>query len=479
MGPRLRLVLVCMCLLFAPGITGRAQPIGELMKPDRMVIRGATAFAPEQIRNGLYRNQEFGLAAKPTMPATEYLELVRRQLLAGYSRSGYGQSQITVTVDQEENAHRVIVDIQEGPLAVCGPVRVTGVPEEKTAVICRSLAGEQGTPESAERREGIGDEGSFVEFEEVGTEPRPDDPFWPAGTPANLHESGQRKIRQRVQAILSDEGFGGAEVESRCELEGQQAVLHVQVCGLTDPAVIAELQVTGNDRDTDQEVLQYLGLQIGQPWTVHEQYRVLRSLWMSARFRETRLRAEMAADGAHVMIDVRDYGAAPKLTGEFSREEAALLKLREWLVSGEGKSKDFVWQSDFKNFLLNCIVSARHGMLVEFAAGRDEEARQRSKHIVYFGPQELRIYAYSNQSRFTQAGWGLMLTFLLRTTRSAKTPRLSSPGNSTPRTDSNRPSRAAGRGSSAWPWTCPPCISSPWRTKRQSARSGTAMNSRS
>ena len=83
-------------------------------------------------------------------------------------------------------------------------------------------------------------------------------------------------------------------------------------------------------------------------------------------------------------------------------------------MSGEGKSKDFVWRSDYRNLLLNCIVSAQQGMLVEFAAGRDEEARQRSKHVVYFGPQELRIYAYPHQSRFTQAGWGLMVTFDLR-----------------------------------------------------------------
>ena len=198
MGPDPRRFLVCACMALGPCGTGWAQPIGELMKPDRMVIRGATAFTPDQVRTGLYRSLESGLTAKPSMPTTEYLELVRGQLLAGYARSGYGQSQITVAVDQEGNAGRR-GRRHPGRTALC--VRTGSCDGSASTRRQRSSVqtSESRThwPVAAQCAE-IANDRPFIEFEEVGTEPPPDEPLWPTGTPAYLHEKRQQDIRQRA-----------------------------------------------------------------------------------------------------------------------------------------------------------------------------------------------------------------------------------------------------------------------------------------
>ena len=166
-------------------------------------------------------------------------------------------------------------------------------------------------------------------------------------------------------------------------------------------SVVSEIYVDGNQRDTDEEVIRHVGLEIGGRWTAQSRQQILRRLWESASFCDYGVTASVVAGQARVHIRVVEYPDASPLAAGPSREDAALLKLREWIRHGEGRERDFVVQ--YANDLCegSVIISSREGAVVDLAYGETEEARQHGRHSVVFTTSSVQLYAAQQQVKLT------------------------------------------------------------------------------
>jgi hypothetical protein len=137
--------------------------------------------------------------------------------------------------------------------------------------------------------------------------------------------------------------------------------------------ILRGVWVAGNKKNSEQEIIECADAHPGTLLTAEEYHRIGRRLWQSARFVSQKLEVIPAANGVYLMIAVTEYPPAPRLSEPLSREEVALLKFREWLLSGDGHNEDLVLklgvvESDSSS--LTVVISFRSGIVVTLSDSR-------------------------------------------------------------------------------------------------------------
>src|SRR5205085_10351596 len=99
-------------------------------------------------------------------------------------------------------------------------------------------------------------------------------------------------------------------------------------------AELGDISITGNQRDSADEIMKYLGLQSGHRYGTGLAQRLKDDLDASSRFLSVsidRANTACAIEGIReivdLRIDVREYDRAPRLADDFSPEEKGLLKM--------------------------------------------------------------------------------------------------------------------------------------------------------
>ncbi len=377
------------------------QPYRVCADLDRIEFRGVQAYTPEQIQGALRIDATFTCASRLAETTDQLAALLRERLLEGYRVAGFGNVQITATTRSNADGPAIIVDIEEGPRFTAGTVHVSGASDHITALVRRRLTEPWRMPAAEDNTGDEPRQSEFVQFEPAESEADWEEALWQYGKRIALHEQQHSKLRQRIEHVLADEGYITAKFRTRVEFDSRQAFLHVDVEDLGAQATIRQIKITGNKRHTNEQIVQYLGLAIGQPWTTRRKSEILHQLWRSARFREHRVSTQAVGADVQLAVDVREYWDAPRLDEELTREETALLKLRDWLVDGEGRSKEFAWSVASDNVECSGIASSTLGAIIEIAVGNTEEARCASKHTIVLDSAGLSIYAMRKQMKFT------------------------------------------------------------------------------
>src|SRR5262249_47994274 len=125
----------------------------------------------------------------------------------------------------------------------------------------------------------------------------------------------------------------------------QTAELRVAILDEGPPGIIHDIVVTGNERDSRDDILEYLQLKPGMPFDQDVITRSQLRLWRSARYLKyeiTPVLVNTTASAVRLKIDVTEYAAVPPLSGTFSEDEHALLRFCSWLSALRSRGDDVI-----------------------------------------------------------------------------------------------------------------------------------------
>ena len=286
-----------------------AEP-SALREINNLVFTGVKSFDEADIRESLGVDFDLHLAAHPQSDMFQYMKTLEAVMLSGYRHGGFPEAIVEILFN---NTRRQIeVHVTEGPRVYCGDVDVSGENNIATAAIIRKLADAE----------------------------RPRRTVWKKGGPAPLDDEAVARIRGKIETEFADAGFFHPEFDVAIDRQpaATTASLKIAIKSEGPRAVVGNIEVTGSQRDSADDVLTHLDLRTGSPFTANSTWRLERRLSESGRYLIHQVKEQVAAkgaDGGHEVHDLkirlRDYKHARPLAQELLPAEQALVKLSQWL----------------------------------------------------------------------------------------------------------------------------------------------------
>lgn len=334
--------------------------VGDVGDPDTWHIRGAKTFEADEIRETLRFDFDTLVAAHPRALLPKLPEVIGARLTEGFLHVGFPDPQVEASYNGTTQQIEIVID--EGVRCRTGEIVVSGVAADLADKIARRLTEkhqdlDDATPEFDQHGQILnwtGPDGKAVES---------DEPLWKKGDPAPFNQGMLKALHARIEKTFEAAGFYATEFTCKVVPRGAAANLEIDVVRLGVPATIRQIDVVGNQLNTDAEILRQANLKPGALFTTAIRERVLRDLWISGRFAEQRVAIEPVAGGVDVKITVTEAAHAPRLSEPLSREAHAMLKCRQWLITGEGKERDLVFTGEHEGIQTQLIMS-RQGMLI-------------------------------------------------------------------------------------------------------------------
>ncbi len=367
--------------------------VGPLGDTTNLSFEGNKTFTARNIRDGLVTNPDFLLSSNPSAPFSKYLEAVQEHVRRGYEYNGFPQVQVTTRFDKD--SEKIVVKIQEGARYNRGPVRVLGAKTLSVDSFVDRLTQPWPPPESVPKtpqfpgernKDGlyVNPMESFRHIDNTGQPVRPKKPIWETGEPAAFSEAYLKFLNKNIRMVLSELGyfFPALEVKIVPEPNKESAELLVEILDEGPKGTIGEIEIAGNNKNTREQILKYLGLEVGMEFNRSLITKTEYSLWRSGRFLNYTVSPDVISPREprlKLHIDLKEYEAAPPLFKELSPVEKTLLKLQEHLSNlpyGEEEAVISFHSMEFGT-LLRMIVSPKKGIL--FVA---ENTDPNSKHDI-------------------------------------------------------------------------------------------------
>ena len=325
---------------------GETTVVGPWSDPNRLEISGAIQIKPTSIVAALNSDVELQLAASPQAAYLDYFIALRRRISVIYQSRGFADVRVDCGPDSFKS--KVVVRIVEGPCYVHGAIRVEGAKRIPFAEVVKQLR-EPSPPanasiESFDQVEGkrvprwIGKDGSAVSL---------DDPVWAKGEATSFTAAGKTECIRKLTRYLADLGFPAAkfDVEIAADSATHTAALIVRLTDEGPEPVVKRIRVIGSKRNSDQAIIDYLGIRLGTHWSGAKAADWRYRLWRSGRFVRANIAAtpcDDGADGLTLRIDVVELAVAPPIDEPLSAEETAMLKCRDWLAGFPERDEDAV-----------------------------------------------------------------------------------------------------------------------------------------
>lgn len=301
----------------------------------RIVFEGVEAFDVAQVQKQLSLNIDVQTAAHPRKSLTEFVETIERTVDAGYRHSGFPEATVEAAFDEQSG--RIVVHVREGIRYRCGAVRVQGLPAmleaELTEALTEKFCPLGVVPVVKRQVDGTGK----TEWQTTTGEPSGlSSPVWKSGEPARIDAFGSRPLRSQIRDFFLAQGFSSPNWKLTYELDSklQSITAVITVKDLGRHSIVDEITVVGDDRHSTEEILDYLDLKMGMPFTGRLRDKLERQLWESGRY------IESGVDPIHpkfadvpVEVTLVEHPYAPRLTEEPTTENRALSKLLDWLTN--------------------------------------------------------------------------------------------------------------------------------------------------
>ncbi len=334
--------------------------VGELGDAKRLAFEGLKTFSAQAVREGLMKDPDFLLAAHPAAPFGGYLEALQKRIRTGYQEAGFPDVQVTV-VPELKTGH-ILVRVNEGPRYRIEEVKIRGaktIPADRLAqVLMRGYPPREATAPSldfqaANRAENsasfsfsgsLGSQ-SMVVDRTTGQKVVPVPAAWERGKPLSFADPASHvRAVTNALAVLGNLGAKVAVTPER-HPEGGTVGLLVDLLDEGKLARIEEIRVEGNQKNTREDILDYLGLKPGMPWRYDLIPRIGLGLSQSARFLAFNVTANFVDNDParlRLQLALTECKPAPSLREEFSPAENVLLKLCDWLARIQNRSEDIM-----------------------------------------------------------------------------------------------------------------------------------------
>ena len=329
--------------------------VGEFDEPEKLVFEGIQTFTAEQIRSGLMADSDFVLAAHYKNQLSEYLKTVQEKVLLGYKNNGFPDTQVAVNLD--ENAKKIIVKVIEGPRYYCGNVMITGVKHISAKKMVERLTHVQSLMEREKAKLEMFDVPTGVSDSLLKT-------IWEKGKPVSFTEIKSKFLRDQIKTVLSEFGYFSPnfEVSVVPEQGKSTALLQIRIQNEGPNARIGEIIITGNKRNSREDILKYLNLKVGMKFNQKNIEQINEHLWSSARFLDYKVSTDSNSPKLILKIYAPELEQAPLLSEDFSPAEKTMLKLRKYMISSFNRNDDFVIQ--IYDIQLKVIISPNKGIIV-------------------------------------------------------------------------------------------------------------------
>ena len=289
----LRNLCICLSLCFCTCMQAGAQSlrgmVGGLGDSARLEFAGMSTFTAGELRQALLCDSEYQLASHPAALLRDYLPAVQTLVETGYQHCGFAEAQVSVVLTPDRD--KVVVTVSEGPRYFCGDIELKGV---------QTLSLDQFVSSMTEPR--IKETRSDPSKSSRG--PKTEDPIWQRDKPAPFSARSQKALMNGTRSVLGELGYYFAEFSLEVVPEPDTAraclVVTIDEEGLRR---IDEIIISGNEKDTREEILRYLGLKEGMSLDRALVRKTEDLLWHSARFLKHRVVPEVDKEDAVVRLD--------------------------------------------------------------------------------------------------------------------------------------------------------------------------------
>jgi TPR repeat protein len=319
--------------------------VGSLGRRDALVLAGNRSFTVDQINSSLRLQIDFMLAGHPAAPLQDYLTALEELIQKGYRRKGFPTAQVKATVDQARG--KVMVKIEEGPRYTTGKVTYSGVPaiqnQELQQRLTDALAGWNAPTTST----GISNAATAL---------------WPEKGFAPFDENATAELRERLTTELAKENFYHPDlaVSILPNPSEKTAELRIEMKNEGLKGMIDQIEVhypIKEKKNTDEELLKFLGLQTGMPFSANLLENVTNRLWESGRFfRQDAELVPLPQVGRFKLdLNLEEAEDAPPLREPLSLNETVFLKLAKWLNEFQAHPEDLLMSSQLDHPVLGMV----------------------------------------------------------------------------------------------------------------------------
>lgn len=356
-----RVLATVVCLLGYGGGVAAADDgprVGPLGKPERLVIEGALSFAAADIRRELFDDLDVAAVACPDMPLEPFLNAIARRAAEGYRGCGYADAQTRTSV--EDGA--VVLAIEEGPRSVAGEIVVTGA----RAIDVGRLVEELSSPSEPDGR---------PVNPRLRTRAPPGKGLrWEAGEPVLSGLVMEKHWHNRVAALVEHQGWLTPRFRLAIVPDRATGVARLTIDFQSDGtlAQIGEIEITGNSRDTREEIMSYLDLPPAAVLSDDLVERVENRLLESGRFRKVQVERVGPSEqqpAVTLRIGVKESKHAPRLSQALSREQETLIKFSQWCRDFRYGHEELLLQYIEPEGAVEAVVSPDDGVVI-IARGR-------------------------------------------------------------------------------------------------------------
>jgi TPR repeat protein len=303
-----------------------------LGRAEAIVFEGNRTFTAEQVNSALRQRLDFHLAAHPAAPLEPYLSTLRDLILTGYLRKGFPMVQVTVS--NAAPSGQVHTRIFEGPRYKTGRVIFHGVRaiEDKTTQqrLLDALAG-MPTPGSA------------------GDSTNRADALWEKERYAPFDPRATTELQFRLLNELESMNYYHPRIKVSI-LTNAATTQADLVIDMVDEGIKGTLEEfafhypSTDKKNTDQELLDYLGLKPGMALSVALMDQLTNQLWSCGRFYHHDVALTLLAQSGKFKLDFRleDMDEASPVTQPASTNEMALLRFSQWLNHLDQQPEDLV-----------------------------------------------------------------------------------------------------------------------------------------
>ncbi len=387
-------MMVSLTALLGDVAVTRAGGVGT--EPPIVAVHGVKHFSNKQVtrllNQALWHQAVYGVAYGWEDPSITLPHMTT----AAYRQAGFRD--VIARAERDMTTATVDLEVEEGPQFLAGSVRIEGatqiVPEQLI-----SRLGERMEPRDSRIGTFIFENEEFQplwvtqkgENADLGT------PLWLPDQPIAFNASGDMLLADRIEQVVADLGYPQARVRLGMSSSREGVLdLAVHIEDEGTPQTADTIEILGIERNTREEVLDFLQIEPGIPLDRQTRIDLTRRLWQSARFTSIDVMAARleTQPGTTLRIALEEYEKAPPLHEELSEAEEIAVRLHEWVATLPQSKLAFRHQSS----------DTDGDLAVLFAPGR-AIALQSDGVRVLFTPEGLGYYSdYQNAKLQIETG---------------------------------------------------------------------------
>ena len=319
------------------------------VRGDEFVVTGVAEPRPDRLAAALDADDELLMMVGPVTPRASFLAAVADKTVLALAHAGYPDA--TAAARDADDGEHVLVEVTTGPRVVAADIVVSGFPEEEAADLRRWLSAPRPKANSRPRERRLED-GSVatVWIDDNGQPADLEASLWTPGSAAPCDPHQLPRIRTEAARFLRDRGWyaaardlesaaGSCSCDVTIDRDAGTATLAITAAAPLRQALLKEIVVDPATAISAAALGEALGVAVGMPVGNIDRLTWRDRLLESGRFtRESVTFREVPGDNSSEVaivatVAVTPYPLVPPLGTPVSREEAALLRCREWLLA--------------------------------------------------------------------------------------------------------------------------------------------------